>query len=287
MHLDTINLKKLVLPFLILAWPQFNVVAAAPAAPAATAVAAKASAAAPAKSADELSADLIVRNADKVRNPQQPFSCQCSLTEFKAGKQNEQMDFRIFSKKESPETPYRSLVRFIEPAKDRGKLMLMDRDIIWFFDPGSKSTIRLSPQQRLIGQASNGDVLTVDFSGDYKAKLEKKETISDPANAKRNCYKLELTSKTSSSNYSKIDYWVEEKTFMPVKGKFYSESGQLMKIIYYQGVEKVLGVDRPTELLIIDGVNKNFVTKMNLRDYKNEKIPNEWFQKDYLPHLKE
>lgn len=227
----------------------------------------------------------IVKLADEVRNPQQPFSLECSLTEFQSGKESNKMEFRVYSKKEKAGGQFRTLVRFISPAKDQGKLMLKDRDIIWFYDPSSKSSVRLSPQQRLMGQASNGDVVTVNYADDYKATLEKTESITDPSQKSRNCYKLNLTSAVPSATYAKIEYWVDSTNNQPVKGKFYSDSGALLKIIYYQGYQKALDAVRPTEILIIDGLNKNYVTKMNLSNYKYEKIPDEWFQKDYLSHV--
>ncbi len=237
--------------------------------------------------AAEPTAAEIIKRSDEIRNPQQPFSLQCSLVEFQSGKKSNQMEFRVFSKKENTGGQFRSLVRFVDPPKDHGKLMLKEKDIIWFYDPSSKSSVRLSPQQRLLGQASNGDVVTVNFADDYKASIEKTESISDPSKKKRLCYKLNLVSSQASSTYSKIEYWVEKGSSQPIKGKFYSESGHLLKIIYYQGYQKVLDAVRPTEIMIIDGLNKNYVTQMNLSGYRFEKIPDEWFQKDFLPHLKD
>lgn len=238
-------------------------------------------------SAQAPTAAQIVKAADQVRNPQQPFSLQCTMAEFDQGKEKNKMDIKVFSKKEKTGGQFRSLVRFLSPEKDRNKLMLKEKDVIWLYDPGSKASVRISPQQRLVGQASNGDVVTVDYADDYKAVNEKTETISDPAKKDRLCYKLNLTATQPSATYAKIEYWVETKTNAPIKGKFFSESGRLLKIIYYQGYKTVLGVSRPTELLIIDGLNKNLVTKMNLSEHRYEKIPDEWFQKDFLPHLKE
>ncbi|MDN5759397.1 MAG: hypothetical protein L0H59_12860, partial [Tomitella sp.] len=39
------------------------------------------------------------------------------------------------------------------------------------FDPASQASIRLSPQQRLLGQAANGDVVAANFALDYTAQL--------------------------------------------------------------------------------------------------------------------
>lgn len=220
----------------------------------------------------ELSAAQMIEAADAIRNPQQPFSLNCNMVEYQSGTESNQMDIKVFSKKEGEQGQFRSLVRFLAPAKDRGKLMLKDENIIWFYDPSSKASVRISPQQRLIGQASNGDVVTVNFAHDYTAKLDKAEAITDPLKKEHQCNKLNLVATSDSATYHNIEYWVEVDTNQPIKGKFYSESGHLLKIIYYQGYQKILDANRPTELLIIDGLNKNLVTKMTLHDYSYEKF---------------
>ena len=49
--------------------------------------------------------------------------------------------------------------------------MLKNGNDLWFFDPSSQASIRLSPQQRLLGQAANGDVVTANLSLDYEPQL--------------------------------------------------------------------------------------------------------------------
>ena len=74
---------------------------------------------------------------------------------------------------------FRNLVRYIEPPRDAGKMVLLDGTMLWFYDPASKASVRISPQQRLIGQAAIGDVLTVNLALDYTGKLVGAESIQD------------------------------------------------------------------------------------------------------------
>jgi hypothetical protein len=71
-----------------------------------------------------------------------------------------------------------------------------------------------------------------------------------------------------------------------VKGKFYSDSGRLLKIAYYRGYQTQLGAERPTQTIIIDAVDSSLVTTMTTSDYRPQAIPDAWFQRDYLPRLK-
>ena len=105
----------------------------------------------------------IVAAADKVRNPGQPFRSTDTLTEYVAGKARDQDQLVVYAKEDPATRQYRNLVRYVEPPRDAGKMVLLDGHNLWFYDPASKASVRISPQQRLIGQAAIGDILTVEF----------------------------------------------------------------------------------------------------------------------------
>ena len=134
---------------------------------------------------------------------------------------------------------------------------------MWFYDPASKTSIRISAQQRLVGQASNGDVLTVNLAHDYTATLIGEETIKDGDHQDRRAWHLNLVAATSDAVYARLEYWVERDSYRAIKGKFYSDSGRLLKIAYYRKPAEVLGAMRPTETVIIDAVDANLVTTVD------------------------
>ena len=68
---------------------------------------------------------------------------------------------------------------------------------MWFYDPSSKASVRISPQQRLMGQASDGDVVTANFAKDYTAKLLGEETLQDADRQNRDCWHLDLKAATT------------------------------------------------------------------------------------------
>ena len=49
------------------------------------------------------------------------------------------------------------------------------------------------------------------------------------------------------------------------------------------GFQRQLGADRPTETVIIDGLNTQWVTLMRFSDYVARPIPDAWLQRDYMP----
>ncbi len=231
-------------------------------------------------------AEEIVKQSDAIRNPDKPFSLRVQLSEFRKGKPGDTGVVVVYSKMEKGGGQYRSLIRFEEPAKDVGKLMLKDGNVLWFYDPEEKASVRISPQQRLLGQASNGDVVTINFQYDYTSKIVGEETITDADRQKRDCYQLHMEARNDSVTYHAVDYWVDKETSAPVKGKFYADSGRLLKTAYYRGYQDVLGKDRPTEIIILDGVDTSLITKLNYSDHTYRDIPETWFQKSYLPRFK-
>ena len=232
-----------------------------------------------------LNAQELLRTTDAIRNPGRPFSVKVTLTEFENGKQVDTSTLMTYSRANDANGQFASLVSFVQPARDAGKLMLRNGDDLWFFDPGTKASVRLSPQQRLMGQASNGDVVTVNLAKDYSAKLLAEEDVMDGERRTRKSYKLGLDATAASATYTTIELWVDVETSRPIKGKFFAESGRLLKTVYYRRYQPQLGRDRPTETVIIDGLNPQSVTLMRFSDWASPAIPQTWFHRDYLPRF--
>jgi outer membrane lipoprotein-sorting protein len=231
------------------------------------------------------SADEILAACDAIRNPGRPFSVTVTLTEFQAGKQVDTSTLVSYSRMQQQGGQFASLIRFVLPARDAGKLMLKNGNDMWFYDPVAKASVRLSPQQRLLGQASNGDVATANLAKDYKATLMGEEEIQDGERRTRKAHKLGLTAAAPDVTYASIEMWVDAENNRPIKARFFAESSRLLKTAYYRRFQPQLGAERPTETVIIDGLNPQSVTLMRFSDYVARTIPDTWLQRDYLPRF--
>jgi hypothetical protein len=229
----------------------------------------------------------IVAAADRVRNPANPFRLTLVLTEYQNGAAHDSVTLAVHSKIDPATHQYRNLVRYSAPERDAGKLVLLSGGNMWFYDPASKASIRISAQQRLIGQASNGDVLTVNLAHDYNARLLGGESIQDADHQTRDSWHLDLTAATSEAAYARLETWIEKGSMRPVKSKFYSDSGRALKIAYYRRYESALGAARPLETIIIDAVDPHLVTKVAASAYRAEDVQDTWFQRDFLPRFSE
>src|SRR5580658_7946150 len=86
-------------------------------------------------------AQEIVAEADKIRNPGQPFRATDTLTEYVAGKQRDQNVLIVYAKEDPATHQFRDLVRYLEPPRDQGKMVLLDGRVLWFYDPASKASV--------------------------------------------------------------------------------------------------------------------------------------------------
>lgn len=229
----------------------------------------------------------IVAAADKVRNPTQPFRVSLTLVEYRNGQPHDTTNLTVHSKLVPATHQYRNLVRYVGPPRDVGKLVLLDATRMWFYDPASKASVRISAQQRLIGQASDGDVLTVNLAHDYTARLVGEEHTLDADRQAHDAWHLDLLPATSDATYARLETWIEKGTFRPIKTRFYSDSGRLLKVAYYRRYEAHLGGDRPLETIIVDAVDPHLTTKISYSDFRAEDVKDVWFQRDYLPRFSE
>ncbi|MCE7797241.1 outer membrane lipoprotein-sorting protein [Sphingobium sufflavum] len=236
-------------------------------------------------SADTPSAQDMVRAADAIRNPGQSFMLRNKLTEYVGGSARGSYGIIVYAKTDPASGQYQNIVRYVAPARDQGKLLLLSGTTLWFYDSASKSAVRIAPQQRLIGQASNGDVLTANLSLDYKAQLKGPATVASSDGKDIGAWELTLTRATKDAVYDRMTYWVEKGSYRPIKANFYSASGRLLKIAFFGKYVQAQGAMRPSETIIIDGVDPKLVTTINTSGIQEKSIPSYWFQRDYLARI--
>lgn len=233
----------------------------------------------------EPDAQALLAASDAVRNPDTSFSVTNTLTEYRHGQQTDSTTLAVLSRTEGAGGALRSLVRYIAPARDANKLLLYNGHDLWFYDPSSRASIRLSPQQRLLGQASNGDVVTANLAQDYTATMGVQEEIVDGERLRRPCQELVLVAHTPLVSYPRIHLWIDARSHQPVKARYFSDSEQLLKTAFFRRPSMALGRERPTETVIIDGLAPQWITVMRLSDWTRREVPEAWLQRDYLPRF--
>ena len=142
------------------------------------------------------------------------FAVDVELTSSTPDGHHETSKFRVYGKGID-----RSDVEFTAPQTEKGKVMLMLRDAMWIYMPSASRPIRISPLQRLMGQASNGDVARTNFTVDYQPA-----GMAEEADA----WVIELAAKDPAVAFNRVGLWVDRKSLEPRRAEFYVVSGKLI-----------------------------------------------------------
>ena len=230
-------------------------------------------------------ANEIVAAVEHLLDPVPSYRMFNTLVQYENGNEISRIKVAVFTKRQPSSGKWLDIVQYVDPPRDAGKTLLNDGDALWFYDPASKASIRISMQQRLLGQASNGDVLTINYSRDYRARRIGEATVDDADKKPHDCDVVEFNAATAAAVYNRLEYWIDKSTNAIVKGKCYADSGQLLKLVYYRDQRPALGGVRPMQAVIIDAVNTHLVTTMNFSGMQVVDIPDDWFQRAYLPRI--
>lgn len=218
----------------------------------------------------------IVRRADRIRAPGASFAFELAIVTAKGSEQ--EPNARLTA---SVKLPDKSLARFLFPPGDHGKILLMVGPNLWVYLPAADRPLRISPQQRLLGDVSHADVMRVNFGGDYVPTLVGEEEVEG-----LRCHVLELRGAIEGVTYHRIRYWVDRETFRPVKAEFYAVTGLLLKMARYTRYREVLGALRPTEIQIRDAVRADALSRMIYSNLRLESLRDETFHPAYLKFLR-
>jgi len=221
------------------------------------------------------SAQDIVKRADEARFPQEGFEVLVSIRTLQAERVREERLFKVLSKGNE-----NTVVMPLQPAAERGQILLMKANDLWMFLPRVSQPVRLSLAQRLVGQVSNWDIARANFAGDYNAKLVGSERLGGD-----NLYVLELAATSRSVTYQRVRYWVRQADFRPYKAEFYSLSDRLLKTCEYRDYKALGGKVRPTRLVMVDALNKGEYSTLDYSAMKLRELPDQIFSKEYLRRL--
>ena len=223
--------------------------------------------AAPAPNPDE-----IVAKADEVRNPQLDYTVLVTVTSVKPSRRDRRARYEVLIKGKE-----KTLIKTLEPANERGTSILMLGKDLWAYLPDVSQPVRMSLQQRLIGEVSIGDIARANLAGDYGSRLLSQE---------KGHYLLELLAKTDDVTYHKVAYSVQTTDFHPARANFYAESGKLLKKCDFVDYKQLGGRLRPSRLIMIDPIVRGQKSIVEYEKFTVGELPDKYFTKDYLKKFK-
>ncbi len=174
-----------------------------------------------------------------------------------------------------------TLARFTSPVNMNDRTVLMVDRNMWFIRAGLQKPVSLSPRQKLMGDAANGDIASTNYVEDYAGSLVGEETVNSEA-----CYVLDLKAAGKNVTYDRIKYWVSKDRLVGVKAEFYTLSGKLFKTAEFKyenhiktGEQDALFVSK---LIIRDAIQQNRTTTMEYSNIKVQPIPDTTFNLNLL-----
>lgn len=226
-------------------------------------------------SGDDALARSIVEKADQVRFPAEGFQVDVNIVTTQGEETQEARKYRVLSKGND-----NTVVMILEPASERGQILLMKGRDLWVFMPEVSQPVRLSLAQRLTGQVANGDLARANFSGDYDPTILRSESLGG-----ERYHVLELKAVDRGVTYPRVVYWVNEQNYRPMKAEFYSLSNRLLKTCRYENYQAMAGKTRPTRLIMVDALRAGEQSVMEYQAMKLRNLPDKVFTKDYLKKL--
>lgn len=208
--------------------------------------------------------DSILLKADEIRNPSNTYRMQVSVSSSD-GSRNE-FEISIGGKD-------KSLIKTLNPRRDVGKNFLMLQENMWAYVPNINRSLRVSLNQKISGQASNGDISRMRWYGDYEASLEKDLDGS---------WQLLLVAKKKGLTYDKIRAWIEKETYRPIKADYMTKTGRRIKHIDFVEFKKLAGGLRPSKMIITDATDSSKSSVLTIDKMWKTTIPSSYFVTENL-----
>jgi outer membrane lipoprotein-sorting protein len=175
-----------------------------------------------------------------------------------------------------------TLAKYTSPANMNDRMVLMVDRNMWFIRSGLKKPVSISPRQKLMGDAANGDIASTNYREDYNAVLLGSEPVRG-----EDCHVLDLKAANKNVTYDRIKYWVSKSRLVGVKAEFYTISGKLFKTaeFTYDNRIKIDGEEEIpfiSELVIHDAIQQDKVTTLTYSNIKVQPIPDSSFNLNVL-----
>lgn len=176
---------------------------------------------------------------------------------------------------------YNSLADTLAPANVKGQKLLMQDRNMWFAKPELSKAVPISPRQKLMGTAANGDIASTNYAGDYKIT-----NIEDGQYNDEECVVMDLHAVDSRATYDRIRYWVSKERIVGVKAEFYTVSGKMFKTATFEYKNSVTINDNQREFIsrmtINSAIIKDDITVIKYSKPVLKKVPDAVFNLNLL-----
>ncbi len=211
-------------------------------------------------------AEALLKRSDSFRNGWPSYVAHVKITNFESGKPDEEALYQV-SQKGTDKT----YVDFLSP-RDKGRHLLMLNDDMWIYLPDTSRPVRITPLERLSGNASNGDIARTNYAVDYAPVYLRSERVGE-----ENCRVLELTAKRKGATYQRIEYWLRVEDARPVKADFYLTSGKHIKSATFDEYVPINGRSQLHRMTLYDQIRHNSHSVLEYSGVAPREFPDKLF----------
>ena len=211
-------------------------------------------------------AEALLKRSDTFRNGWPAYVVRVKITDFESGKPDEEHLYEV-SQKGTDKT----YVDFMSP-REKGEHLLMLGDDMWVYLPDTSRPVRITPLERLTGDASNGDVARTNYAADYSPGFLRTEKVGAVE-----CYVLDLTAKRKGATYQRILYWLRVPDARPVRAEFYLTSGKHVKSATFDEYAPSSGKELLRKLTLYDEIRHNSHSVLEYSGAAPRSLPDKLF----------
>ena len=208
-------------------------------------------------------------DVDRARNAFSEAVITARASQVTDGKVTGSADFQIYTKGED-----KGLIVF-RGGKNDGRKILNVGEKMWLMVPGASRALPITPNQRLLGGASVGDVARVEFAKDYTgAARPGTETVGG-----KPCRVVDLAAKSGKAAYPRVILWFDEAARLPCRLLFSLPSGKPAKDVTFVKFRRSGGQAFVADMEVRDLLanQPRTVTRLEYLDYKSAKIDDRFF----------
>lgn len=211
-------------------------------------------------------ADAILTRSDLYRNGWQSYTLRVKITNYESNKNDEEHLFEV-----SQKGAERTYIEFLSP-REKGQHLLMLGDDMWIYLPDTSRPIRITPLERLSGDAANGDVARTNYAADYAPLYLRTEKLGTTE-----CYVLDLRARRKGATYQRVLYWLRTEDARPVRADFYLTSGKHLKTATFDAYASVGGRIQLRRMTLYDEIRKTSHSLLEYFDMAPRPLPDKLF----------
>ena len=217
----------------------------------------------------------LLKDADSFRAGSADVRIETEVTTSDAQQQNTKTRrYSVFVR-----DPHDSLVVMRSPA-EAGQKVLMSGENFWIVMPNSERPLRITPSQKLLGDASTGDIASLSWAADYTGTLVGNETCK-LAGGERPCIHLSLAAGSKGSSYQRIELWLGAQHHEPLVADYYVQSDRIAKHASF--VMDNPAAPRHVDTMVLeDQLGDHRVTKVRYLSRQAKTMSENWFNPMYL-----